>query len=1287
MALAAVLTAMNLSDKSSLHPFFDKTRRSKSSTAQEQHTTSPTLNRTIADGGSDAGSNEPKQKKRAGRKKAKAEASVGTAKQASILSLTQGRIAEGHNGKNEATSLEEDPNLDRRKRRRTTSAIDDVVPAPEGVQPGAPSSLSWHEQLLAEEGIGDTQVEVLDTIVAERSANDSILIPRTPPPNESSISLPVPVQAELPPSPLPLPQDGLNTLEVAGRRIHLERPSASPRKTTPKKMLKLNAAGRFSSLVLNQRPAPSDVAIKVSPVKRKRSKRVKDHKFVVIRYGHTDQGRATIGGRIQEILDSNKMDANTPIKPKSQLAHRSLPIHPKASGEDSRKHHDIFSRPMKTASTPGKIRALALAAHPSSDIPAFAAFGMERAKLLKYPGSREAPWPWEGTAHVREPSDVKLASDLVRESSISISGSSLPGPRKMKDNAIQISEQEGLVSLYSSALDINSWKDTPHDQDLIPEMLRVPKRLLVTGVDMQSAVLKELRSCSTLYNHYDSDVLTVDDHLAKVNLALRRLYNGINSTLTAWEKGQCETRTWTQKYAPKLAEDVLQSGSEATILRDWLRGLTVSAVEGGSKDAPKGSGPSSRTMAAKGVTSKPVKKRKKRKAEDLDDFIVDSDGEMAEMDELTGPEELLTGESGRAQKRSVVRTGDLESRNGRPSKMTNAMLLSGPHGCGKTAAVYAVAKELGFEIFEINSGSRRSGKDVLDKIGDMVENHLVQRGSGGSTAGDVADDTSRFSDALKKDLQSGRQGTMNTFFKPAIQKKASPKSEHRTAKPSKNTLKEAAKQTQPRQQKQSLILLEEVDILFEEDKQFWMTVFNLLNHSKRPIIMTCNDENLIPLDALSLHAILRLSPPPSDLATDYLLLLAANEGHLLKRDAVSSLYDSKHHDLRASITELDFWCQMAVGDQKGGLEWMFQRWPPGSDIDDHGRTIRVASKGTYQAGMGWLGRDLIAATEHVGFDKNFEVLHEIWENWHLSADWDIDGLQSTTGSAVLEDGASLAKDTKALSDLENLLDAASAADVYCRIGLPTGRQESIDTTQSPLTDKARSNFIEGYPILQADPVTDYSATDTKLALSTHLSIERQLTTSNHTEPEPTCQPLTEQTLISRILAYKTHTLIHAPLTRAAFSVFDPISEPVVSGPSHSSAALTTSSFDRPFAILTTDLAPYVRSIAAHDLRLEEHRLRLGNLLSEGGGARNGKRVRTTRAARSALEGGKRENTRRERWFGKELNLALVMRTAGRGWAGAGGGVRKGDQIVGSVAGSVSGSVDEGTAVGGQYELE
>lgn len=88
-------------------------------------------------------------------------------------------------------------------------------------------------------------------------------------------------------------------------------------------------------------------------------------------------------------------------------------------------------------------------------------------------------------------------------------------------------------------------------------------------------------------------------------------------------------------------------------------------------------------------------------------------------------------------------------------------------------------------------------------------------------------------------------------------------------------------------------------------------------------------------------------------------------------------------------------------------------------------------------------------------------------------------------------------------------------------------------------------------------------------------------------------------------------------------------------------------FDGPFTNIVEDIAPYVRSIVAYDRRLEEQRRRLNDLSTHAG--RNGKKPRTTRASRAALEGGSKLHTRRDRWFSKKTNYALVMQTGGDGW--------------------------------------
>lgn len=113
--------------------------------------------------------------------------------------------------------------------------------------------------------------------------------------------------------------------------------------------------------------------------------------------------------------------------------------------------------------------------------------------------------------------------------------------------------------------------------------------------------------------------------------------------------------------------------------------------------------------------------------------------------------------------------------------------------------------------------------------------------------------------------------------------------------------------------------------------------------------------------------------------------------------------------------------------------------------------------------------------------------------------------------------------------------------------------------------------------------------------------------------------------------------------------FDPISEPDKAYV-WSSNSVEASSFDRTITMIATDLAPYVRSIVACNAKLQQERAKLSNLLSEGG--QRGKRMRTTRAAMSALEGGARGSTRKERYFGDKLNKVFVLNTGMESWLDA-----------------------------------
>lgn len=148
---------------------------------------------------------------------------------------------------------------------------------------------------------------------------------------------------------------------------------------------------------------------------------------------------------------------------------------------------------------------------------------------------------------------------------------------------------------------------------------------------------------------------------------------------------------------------------------------------------------------------------------------------------------------------------------------------------------------------------------------------------------------------------------------------------------------------------------------------------------------------------------------------------------------------------------------------------------------------------------------------------------------------------------------------------------------------------------------------------------------------------------------PALDPLTEGQLLDLMRSHFVSPCVSGTaISRIDFALaFDPIAASDSPQPPASLSYLDPSVFDRTMKLVTLDVAPYVRGIVAYDTHLQKQRLERSNLVSEGG--RGGKRMRTTRAAYSALEGGSRSTTRGLRWFKADLNPHLVFRTAGDGW--------------------------------------
>ncbi|KAK4187158.1 hypothetical protein QBC35DRAFT_499454 [Podospora australis] len=991
-------------------------------------------------------------------------------------------------------------------------------------------------------------------------------------------------------------------------------------------------------------------------------------KIVCISYGTDVESRTHIGGRIDSILTkqthhntpNSKTQFPTPEEDSSSKPPTAVvPNPPKATHpffmgkvkktkpapheshsetDDPTTNTKIFTT---TPRSPRKARVPVSAKLPMPQ------FGVKKAGL-KFPGAKLPAWPWKNMVHVRGEEDLSGVPEGIDEHALSLAA------RKSKGRSVGVPDCESIIALATQRMEIpmlaEAVRNTSTNMFLPPPPeLRLPQKILESGSKLQARILPELKTFmhpapgKQLARQKSSSPVDGDNINVQPPPQLARLYESIASSLPELDKSLCEAANWTQKYAPVSAVEVLQPDEEAFTLRKWLQTLVVQSVHTGSADGEKVKGGSKK----KDGTGK--RKRRKR----LDGFIVSSDDE--DYEELSDDEGnwFASGTKG-IRLPTVVKKGNIT----RGDKILNTLIISGPAGCGKTAMVHAVANELDFEVFEINSSSRRSGKDVLARIGDMTRNHHVQQYQSNNTADG---DSPAAEDETANDIKSGKQSTMAAFFKPkaAPAKAKQPLKTNTAAQQKKVKDDKEVKREPPKNQRQSLILLEEVDILYEEDKQFWATLVELICQSKRPFIMTCNDETIIPLqlfrDTSRLYGVFRLRPPPRDLAIDRLLLIAANEGHVLDRRDVETLYDSRCDDLRAATTELQYWCQIGVGSPRRWLDWFLPRWPKGIDLDENGETIRVVSKGTYQSGMNLLGRDRIVDAKATPALIEEELVHQASSSWNMDI-WEVENSQRLASWAQeLSTNIVTRKDRlAALEAFDEMADAVSVADM-CSLGFfaPHAHQ-TFDVTQPEPSAKAHDDLIQGRPHLDTPRVAYYDelTADIPSALKLLAKSSMQARVQGLMKDQrDQLQPLRETQALHCLQTYLTSDPPEKEQVRRidlAYA-FDPlaVADPYAAQPL---TYLDPSVFDRTTNILIEDVAPYVRGIIAHDTNLAKQRLKLSNLVSEGGKPSQGsKRMRTTRAALSAMEGGSRSTTRADKWFKADINPYLVAKTGGKGW--------------------------------------
>ncbi|XP_028842531.1 ATPase family AAA domain-containing protein 5 isoform X2 [Denticeps clupeoides] len=352
------------------------------------------------------------------------------------------------------------------------------------------------------------------------------------------------------------------------------------------------------------------------------------------------------------------------------------------------------------------------------------------------------------------------------------------------------------------------------------------------------------------------------------------------------EDAMKEDMLWTEKYQPQHSQDIVGNAESVRKVHSWLREWKLRADREDRKNQHE----------------------RKPASDCCDSWLTDG---------LEGGEEME----------------DL---------LCNTLLITGPTGIGKTATVYACAHELGFKVFEVNCSSQRSGRQILSQLKEATQSHQVDlqgvnalkptffnscsissiSSRAGSSPGKL-NSPRRVVSSPHKPPQSPRRGpskrgalaptSLASFFKSGSRAEAREASGHakplpvsqKAAKTKESSIKRAAEEPGKRTAT-SLILFEEVDVIFDEDSGFLAAIKTFMSTTKRPVILTTSDPTFRSTFDGCFDEV-HFETPSLVSVGSYLQVLCLAENMCTDPQDLHSMLHWMGGDVRRSLLQMQFW--------------------------------------------------------------------------------------------------------------------------------------------------------------------------------------------------------------------------------------------------------------------------------------------------------------------------------------------------------------------------------------------